>query len=211
MEPTTESVPTARAIEEELQELELHEKQLDRRTNRMLGAGIATTTAAVAALIVAFAALAVALGHERGQTVIMRSPAAGTSAGTGRATGARAGMGMSGAPAATAATSPRTINVSLGEMFVKPSKTSISAGKVTFVAHNSGTLMHELMIERVPLKMEGPGKPVEDAAQGMIQDMQGGGHGRMTVRLKPGTYELFCNVPGHYSAGQHTTFTVTKA
>jgi uncharacterized cupredoxin-like copper-binding protein len=31
------------------------------------------------------------------------------------------------------------------------------------------------------------------------------------MHLKPGKYMLFCNVQGHYAAGQHTVFTVTKA
>ena len=30
----------------------------------------------------------------------------------------------------------------------------------------------------------------------------------MTVNLKAGSYQLFCNVPGHYAAGQHTNITV---
>jgi uncharacterized cupredoxin-like copper-binding protein len=29
------------------------------------------------------------------------------------------------------------------------------------------------------------------------------------VNLSPGTYQLVCLMPGHYSAGQHETFTVT--
>ncbi len=28
-------------------------------------------------------------------------------------------------------------------------------------------------------------------------------------KLKPGNYVLFCNVSGHYAAGQHIPFTVT--
>jgi uncharacterized cupredoxin-like copper-binding protein len=43
----------------------------------------------------------------------------------------------------------------------------------------------------------------------MIDDMSTGQSGRTTVRLTPGTYVLFCNVTGHYAAGQHTTFSVT--
>ena len=31
----------------------------------------------------------------------------------------------------------------------------------------------------------------------------------LTLNLKPGKYQLFCNVPGHYAAGQHIPFTVT--
>ncbi len=68
---------------------------------------------------------------------------------------------------------------------------------------------HELMIERAPIKLESPGKPDEMAAQGMIQDMKTGQTGQMTVQLKPGNYVLFCNVSGHYAAGQHIPFTVT--
>jgi uncharacterized cupredoxin-like copper-binding protein len=59
--------------------------------------------------------------------------------------------------------------------------------------------------------MDGPGRPNEAAAQGMIEDMEPGASGRMTVKLTPGTYILFCNVPGHYAAGQHIRFTVTSS
>jgi uncharacterized cupredoxin-like copper-binding protein len=33
----------------------------------------------------------------------------------------------------------------------------------------------------------------------------------MTLKLMPGKYMLFCNVPGHYAAGQHTVLTVTQS
>jgi len=55
------------------------------------------------------------------------------------------------------------------------------------------------------------GHPVEKAALGMIDEMGHMGRGKMTLELTPGTYELFCNVPGRYAGGQHTVFTVTKA
>jgi uncharacterized cupredoxin-like copper-binding protein len=32
----------------------------------------------------------------------------------------------------------------------------------------------------------------------------------MTLRLHPGMYMLFCNVTGHYAAGQHTVLKVTS-
>jgi uncharacterized cupredoxin-like copper-binding protein len=96
-------------------------------------------------------------------------------------------------------------------MYARPSVTSVPAGKVTFRATNMGMLTHELMVERMPIKMESPGKPVESAAQGMIDDMQHGQSGQMTLKLTPGKYMLFCNVPGHYAAGQHTVLTVTRS
>ena len=102
-----------------------------------------------------------------------------------------------------------TVEVELGEMYVKPSVSTVRAGKVKFVARNVGRVEHELMVERMPIKMDAPGMPTEDAAIGMIEEMAPMHGGRMTLRVRPGNYELFCNVPGHYAAGQRTTLTVT--
>ena len=44
-----------------------------------------------------------------------------------------------------------------------------------------------------------------------VDDMDAGRTGQMTVSLRPGTYMLVCNAPGHYAAGQHITFNVTKS
>jgi uncharacterized cupredoxin-like copper-binding protein len=114
------------------------------------------------------------------------------------------------AAASPAPAGVRTVQVQLGEMWVRPQYTSVQAGKVTFVARNTGQAVHELMVERTPIKFDSPGRPTEDAAIGMIEDMEPGMSGRITLKLAAGTYNLFCNVPGHYAAGQHTRFTVTE-
>lgn len=114
---------------------------------------------------------------------------------------------MSGSGAAQGAIT--TVAVELGEMYVKPSVSTVRAGKVKFVARNVGRVEHELMVERMPIQMNAPGMPTEDAAMGMIEEMGPMHGGQMTLRLTPGKYELFCNVPGHYAAGQRTTLTVT--
>lgn len=119
-----------------------------------------------------------------------------------------------GGVAAEAATQSSTgavhqVTAKLGDYWVRPDVTSVPAGKVTFTAKNVGQVPHELMIERMPIKMDAPGQPNEDAALGMIEDMEPGQSGHMTLDLKPGTYMLFCNVPGHYAMGQHTMFKVT--
>jgi uncharacterized cupredoxin-like copper-binding protein len=103
------------------------------------------------------------------------------------------------------------VYVQLGDYWAAPTVSSMPAGKVTFIATNVGRVPHELMIERMPMKFDSPMHPNEDAAQGMIDDMDPGKSGRMTMRLKPGAYMLFCNAPGHYAAGQHTMFNVTKS
>jgi uncharacterized cupredoxin-like copper-binding protein len=123
-----------------------------------------------------------------------------------------AGMGSAGTSVVSgeaSAGAARQVTAQLGDYWVRPNVTSVPAGKVTFIAKNVGAVPHELMIERAPIKMEGPGQPVEDAALGMIEDMDPGDSGQMTVTLKPGMYMLFCNLPGHFAAGQHLMFRVT--
>jgi uncharacterized cupredoxin-like copper-binding protein len=123
--------------------------------------------------------------------------------------GAMMGSGQGAATSQPSAGPAHVVNADLGDYWVKPSETSVPAGNVTFNATNVGQVPHELMIERMPIKMDAPGQPNEDAAQGMIDDMNPGESGSMTLNLKPGSYELFCNVPGHYGMGQHTMFKVT--
>jgi uncharacterized cupredoxin-like copper-binding protein len=108
-----------------------------------------------------------------------------------------------------AAAAKGTVYVQLGDYWAAPTVGSIRAGKVTFIAKNVGQVPHELMVERMPMKFDSPMHPNEDAAQGMIDDMEPGQSGRMTVRLSPGRYMLFCNAPGHYAAGQHIMFQAT--
>jgi uncharacterized cupredoxin-like copper-binding protein len=122
--------------------------------------------------------------------------------------GMASGVANGSAPGSTAG-AVHTVSADLGDYWVRPDTTSVPAGKVEFVAHNVGQVPHELMIERMPIKMDAPGQPNEDAAQGMIDDMGPGQSGHMTINLKPGAYMLFCNVPGHYAMGQHTMFKVT--
>jgi len=127
--------------------------------------------------------------------------------------GSMMGVGRHGSFTAqeVAAAAHRTVYVQLGEYWAAPAVSSVKAGDVTFVAKNVGQVPHELMVERMPIKMDAPMKPNEDAAQGMIDDMTKGQSGHMTLRLSPGTYMLFCNAPGHYEMGQHIVFRVTKS
>jgi uncharacterized cupredoxin-like copper-binding protein len=50
----------------------------------------------------------------------------------------------------------------------------------------------------------------EDAAGhlGEVSELDPGQSGSLSMKLDPGTYMLFCNVPGHYMAGMWTTITV---
>jgi uncharacterized cupredoxin-like copper-binding protein len=123
--------------------------------------------------------------------------------------GAATGHSMGGAAPKTVAPVKGGIATALGEMFIKPAATTLKAGKVTFIAKNTGTLPHMLMVEKTPLKLDAPGQPTEAAALGDTGTIQPGATKTLSVMLKAGTYELFCNVPGHYAAGQKATITVS--
>jgi uncharacterized cupredoxin-like copper-binding protein len=86
----------------------------------------------------------------------------------------------------------------------------VRAGKVTFTVANTGKLTHEMIVERTPVTLDPSGKANEGHSSGEVPELQPGKSGNVTLQLKPGTYQLFCNVPGHYAAGQHTNITVTK-
>jgi uncharacterized cupredoxin-like copper-binding protein len=172
--------------------------------------------AVLAALAGGVIALALSGGIGNGRTVV-RMPMNGTNGnvnGTSNMPGQMPGGMMSGGAGgskagATSTSSHSVVSSTLGEYYVHPNVDSAAAGKITFTARNVGKVEHELMVERMPIKMDGPMQPNEDAAQGMIQDMGPGESGKMTLNLKPGMYMLFCNVQGHFAAGQYTTFRVT--
>lgn len=202
--PATNDKKTV-TLEEELHELEANESALEQRTNSLALANALGLVFGILGFGIALIALVFALSNRDDNNGVgdMRTGSAGS---------AMAGGTMMGGTAAgnAAPAGVRTIHVKLGEMWVKPDYTSVKAGKVTFAATNTGQVEHELMIERVPLKMDGPGRPNEEAAQGMIEDMEPGDSGKMTLKLAPGSYVLFCNVTGHYAAGQHIRFNVTS-
>jgi uncharacterized cupredoxin-like copper-binding protein len=68
-----------------------------------------------------------------------------------------------------------------------------------------------MIVAKVPLKGPAAGGSVsEKMSVGEVAELKPGRAGRTTLALKPGNYQLFCNVPGHYAAGQHVAFTVTQ-
>jgi uncharacterized cupredoxin-like copper-binding protein len=215
-------------LAEELHELEAQEAALERRTRSLEISGPLALILSLFALALGLGAFIVALTHDgdntsaSGGTSSVASPAngaGGTQAGgmmsSSGTSSANMMMGAGGHGSFTsmqmAAAAHGKVYVQLGDYWAAPTVSSVRAGKVTFVARNVGRVPHELMVERMPMKFDSPMQPNEDAAQGMIDDMAVGKSGRMTMRLRPGTYMLFCNVSGHYAAGQHMTFDVTKS
>jgi uncharacterized cupredoxin-like copper-binding protein len=208
-------------LAEEPHELEEQEAALERLTRSLERSGPLALILSFLALAIGIGALVIALANGSDGTSMMSgtSTAAGNSGQSSGMMGSTASSGMMvGAgghgkftSAAMSAAAHGKIYVQLGDYWAAPTVSSVRAGKVTFIATNVGRVPHELMLERMPMKFDSPMHPNEDAAQGMIEDMDPGHRGRMTMRLGPGTYMLFRNAPGHYAAGQHMLFNVMKS
>jgi len=118
-------------------------------------------------------------------------------------------VAVSGAAASASAT---TVKVKLKEFKVIPSTTTVKAGKVTFVVSNVGKINHEMVVVKTNVA---PGKLKENAEhevseKGAVGEavVDHGKTGKVTLTLKPGKYQLLCNLPSHYTAGQYIGFTV---
>ncbi len=88
------------------------------------------------------------------------------------------------------------VKVSESEWKVTLPATSLSAGKYTFDVSNQGKLTHNLTIK-------GPGVSEKTA------DLASGESAKLTVDLKPGTYDFYCAIPGHKQAGMDQKVTVS--
>jgi uncharacterized cupredoxin-like copper-binding protein len=107
------------------------------------------------------------------------------------------------------------VTIKMGEYFFKPRQSTVPAGKVVITAPNNGKVEHELVllktnVDPAKLKTEKDGEVQEDAysGPGEIPDVEAGETGKTTLNLKPGTYAMICNVPGHYKAGMYGRVTV---
>lgn len=109
-------------------------------------------------------------------------------------------------------------------MTVMVSPSEVAAGTVSFRVWNAGTIVHELVIMPMPprglgSRPVGPdGTASEDGSLGEAsrscgagtgEGIQPGAQGWVTVQLAPGSYELLCNLPGHYAMGMYTELTVS--
>ena len=89
-------------------------------------------------------------------------------------------------------------------------------GRVRLEVANNGPDLHELIVVRepsTPLPMRADGVTVdEDALEpvklGSLEPGTPGSVRALTLRLRPGRYEIFCNMAGHYMGGMHAVLVV---
>jgi len=129
-------------------------------------------------------------------------------------------------PAAATSTSPENesgahITATIADMSIALSTNTAPAGKVTFDITNNGPSLHELVVLKtdiapgeLPENPDEPGQVVEEG-EGVVPigedgNIPPGTSATLTLNLKPGTYQVICNLPGHYVAGMYTDLTITK-
>jgi uncharacterized cupredoxin-like copper-binding protein len=94
----------------------------------------------------------------------------------------------------TAKPQATTVQVTETEFKIALPSTDLTAGKITFEVKNAGRIPHDLAIK-------------DQSAKTKLIDA--GGSATLTTTLKPGTYELYCSVPGHEEAGMKLTVKVS--
>jgi plastocyanin len=96
---------------------------------------------------------------------------------------------------------PARLLVYAQEWSLWPSRQAVGAGPVIVQLWNRGEDAHDLRIRRLHHgRMTGHTQGVSVTASGTVS--------QASWRLAPGTYELYCSMPGHLRRGMHTRIVV---
>jgi uncharacterized cupredoxin-like copper-binding protein len=99
--------------------------------------------------------------------------------------------------ATTTTTSAATsVPVSETEFKITLPKSTLAAGSYSFEVANDGKIEHDLVIK---------GNGVDEKTPTIAP----GKSATLNVDLKPGTYDVYCSIPGHKQAGMDVKLTVT--
>lgn len=116
---------------------------------------------------------------------------------------------------ATAPAGAATLTVKMNEYNFIPQDAKAKAGETTIEAENVGKMPHELVLAKsdldpAKLPTSSNGEVDEESLDtvGEAADVAAGDTGSFTVDLQPGSYVMFCNLPGHYAAGMYGSLTV---
>ncbi len=115
--------------------------------------------------------------------------------------------------------------VSGGAMRLSADHATVRHGTVSFLVKNVGSVSHEMVIlplsrsQIVGTRAIGGDARVDEAGslgeasttcgEGAGQGILPGTSSWISVALKPGRYELVCNLPGHYAAGMYAQLIIT--
>jgi uncharacterized cupredoxin-like copper-binding protein len=86
------------------------------------------------------------------------------------------------------------VPVSETEFKITLGSTELKAGEITFEVKDDGKIPHDLAIKGTSDK---------------TKEIAPGSNAELKVTLKPGTYVLYCSIPGHEQAGMKQSITVS--
>jgi len=128
-------------------------------------------------------------------------------------------VALAGCSRGDAAPRGQIVNVRQHDFKLAASVDKVHAGLVTFRVHNLGPSTHEFVVVRTDISADGlplraDRLSVNEAAKalhrvGSLSQIRLGATRDLTLRLKPGTYVLFCNLLGHYRGGMYAALQVT--
>ncbi|MGB8004377.1 MAG: plastocyanin/azurin family copper-binding protein [Gaiellaceae bacterium] len=94
----------------------------------------------------------------------------------------------------TAKPAETKVPVSETEFKITLGSTTLKAGEITFEVSDDGKIPHDLAIKGTSDK---------------TKEIAPGSNAELKVTLKPGTYVLYCSIPGHEQAGMKQSITVS--
>jgi uncharacterized cupredoxin-like copper-binding protein len=109
------------------------------------------------------------------------------------------------------------VHVTERDFHIAASPTHLASGAVELSVKNRGPESHELIVVRsdeAPLPLRADGVTINEealkrATVGALAPGAPGSDRRLRLDLKPGRYELFCNMSGHFLGGMHAELIVT--
>ena len=96
----------------------------------------------------------------------------------------------------TTTSAPASVKVTEIEFKIALPKSTLPAGSYSFEVANDGKIEHDLVVE---------GNGVDEKTQ----TIEAGDTATLKVDLKPGTYDVYCSIPGHKQAGMDVKLTVS--
>jgi uncharacterized cupredoxin-like copper-binding protein len=108
-----------------------------------------------------------------------------------------------------------SLRVKVSDFKIVAPKT-LPSGTVALRVHNSGPDMHELLLVRangraLPLRKDDltiDEDAIESRTVSELEDAHPDSDRTWKITLRPGTYQIVCNMAGHYLGGMHTRLVV---
>ena len=108
------------------------------------------------------------------------------------------------------------MRVTVEDFHIELSRTRVRAGDVRLVVKNRGPDTHEVLVARpsaaLPLRADNitvDEDAIEPVTVDEVEAESPGSVQVLALKLRPGRYELFCNMAGHYLGGMRARLVVS--